>query len=67
MKLTISFLTTNYKTKTMLIIMSEVQIKFKVQLFMLKLIGPFKMQGTGVMICKTIRHHNNFFMSKLLQ
>ena len=54
MKLTISFLTIYYKTKTMLIIMSEVQIKFKARHFILKLVGPFKMQGTGIMICKTI-------------
>ena len=54
MKLTISLLTINYKAKMMLIIMSEVQIKFKARHFMLKLIGPFKNQGTGIMICKTI-------------
>ena len=54
MKLTISFLTINYKTKTRLIIMSEVLIKFKAWHFMLKLTGPFKMQGTDIMICKTI-------------
>ena len=38
----------------MLIIMSEVETKFNARHFMLKLIGPFKMQGTGIMICKTI-------------
>ena len=54
MKLTISFLTIYYKTKMMLIIMSEVQIKFKPRHFILKLVGSFKMQGTGIMICKTI-------------
>ena len=67
MKLAVLFLTINYKMKTMLIIMSEMQIKFKARLFMLKLIGPFKMQGVGITICKTIWHHEIFFMSKLLQ
>ena len=38
----------------MLIIMSEGEIKFNARHFMLKLIGPFKMQGTGIMIYKTI-------------
>ena len=44
----------NLKTKTMLINVSQVQIEFKVRLFMLKLMGPLKIRGIGIMICKNI-------------
>ena len=54
MKLTILFLTINYKTKMMLITVSEMPVEFKTQLFMLKFIGPFIMQGIGIMMCKTV-------------
>ena len=67
MKLTILFLTINYKTKMMLITMSEMPVEFKTQLFMLKFIGPFIMQGIGIMMCKTVWQHDDVFMYKPLQ
>ena len=43
MKLTISFLTINYKTKMMLLIVSEEQVGFEARHFILKLKEPFMM------------------------
>ena len=64
MKLTISFFSIKLQNEND--VNHNERSADKIQLFMLKLIGPFKMEGTAIMICKTIRHHNNFFMSKLL-
>ena len=53
-------LTINYKTKTMLIIVSKVQIQFKDRLFMLNFICPFKMQGIGIMYSEIYDTTTNF-------
>ena len=52
MKLTISFLTINYKKKTTSITVSEVQI----------LVGPFKMQDIAIKILKIYDNMRTFYM-----
>lgn len=60
MKLTISFLTINYKKKTTSITVSEVQIEYKSRLFMLKLVGSFKMQDIAIKILKIYDNMRTF-------